>query len=292
MGVAHRFGGDWTEQKLEVLAGYLQGYRTALKGQGFDLTYIDAFAGSGSRTTREEDDPEALTLPDLQDTSAQVFFDGSVRRALRIDPPFDHYLFIERSAARCGELRTLSGEFPALADRIEVKQADANEAIRQLCRENWANRRAVLFLDPYGMQVDWATVVAVAGSKRIDLWLLFPVGAAIRMLTKSGDMPAEWSRRLDLFFGTEEWRSALYKRVPRRGLFDEWDDFERATTEVVGEFFVKRLQEIFPGVGKPGVMKNSKNSPLYMLCFAMSNPSPKAIGLGLKMANFLVRKHF
>jgi hypothetical protein len=34
----------------------------------------------------------------------------------------------------------------------------------------------VLFLDPYGMQVDWTTIEAIARTKAIDLRVLFPLG--------------------------------------------------------------------------------------------------------------------
>ena len=43
-----------------------------------------------------------------------------------------------------------------------------------MCDKDWSLHRAVLFLDPYGMQVEWATIEAVAKTKAIDLWLLFP----------------------------------------------------------------------------------------------------------------------
>jgi hypothetical protein len=42
----------------------------------------------------------------------------------------------------------------------------------------------------YGMQVDWTTVEAIARTKAIDLWVLFPLGIGVnRLLTKSGDIP-------------------------------------------------------------------------------------------------------
>lgn len=41
----HRFGGDWTTRKLDVLAGYLRSYTTALKKTPFQKLYVDAFAG-------------------------------------------------------------------------------------------------------------------------------------------------------------------------------------------------------------------------------------------------------
>ena len=42
------FGGSWTQEKLNILSGYLEAYTTALKSQPFQLIYVDAFAGEGS----------------------------------------------------------------------------------------------------------------------------------------------------------------------------------------------------------------------------------------------------
>ena len=41
------FGGQWTEEKLDILEGYLDAYTTVLKNQPFSLVYLDAFAGEG-----------------------------------------------------------------------------------------------------------------------------------------------------------------------------------------------------------------------------------------------------
>ncbi|GAI54351.1 unnamed protein product, partial [marine sediment metagenome] len=55
----------------------------------------------------------------------------------------------------------------------------------------WQNNRAVLFLDPYGMQVNWETIKAIANTEAIDLWYLFPFGIGVnRLLQKdAGKMP-------------------------------------------------------------------------------------------------------
>ena len=50
-----RFGGPWTIEKLDILEAYLDRYTTALKGQAFDLIYIDAFAGTGQVELHVED---------------------------------------------------------------------------------------------------------------------------------------------------------------------------------------------------------------------------------------------
>jgi len=48
----HKFGGDWTIEKLNILSDYLDFYLTALKNRKFGKVYIDAFAGSGMIETR------------------------------------------------------------------------------------------------------------------------------------------------------------------------------------------------------------------------------------------------
>ena len=184
-GKAHSFGGDWTSTKLNVLAKYLAAYTTALKdkpspGLAFRKAYIDAFAGTGYRTARRERDEDAssgtLPFPDLAAGDPQQLLDGSARLALKVEPRFDRYIFIERDAKRCGALEGLQTEFPDLAANILIEQGEANAEIQKLCAKDWSGHRAVLFLDPYGMQVEWQTIEAVAKTKAIDLWLLFPLG--------------------------------------------------------------------------------------------------------------------
>lgn len=207
----HRFGGDWTTAKLDVIARYLASYTTALKDKPskehpFVKGYIDAFAGTGYRDARRDDRSEdasqALLLPDLAEAEPQALLDGSARLALKTEPRFDRYVFIERSPERCAQLELLKQEFPDLAKDIQVRRGDANSEIQDLCGKDWSSHRAVLFLDPYGMQVDWTTVEAIARTKAIDLWVLFPLGIGVnRLLTKSGDIPDSWRRRLNLLLG-------------------------------------------------------------------------------------------
>ena len=141
-----------------MLAKYLKSYTTALQGkptpqQPFRKAYIDAFAGSGTRTARESESSgasETLLFPDLAEAAPQKLLDGSAKLALRVEPRFDRYIFIERSPERCQQLEGLKTEFPALSEDIVVRQGEANEVIQKLCADpsNWKGHRAVLFLDP------------------------------------------------------------------------------------------------------------------------------------------------
>lgn len=285
---APRFGGNWTERKLKVLEDYLRSYLKVLKYQPFRTTYIDGFAGSGTWQPRADDEEyttASLTLfPELERDEPRKLLDGSARRALQLEEPFDEYVFIDQNPARCAVLHELKREFPHLAPRIRIYQADANEKIKLLCAEPWRLRRAVLFLDPYGMQVEWSTLEAVAATRAIDLWLLFPLGTGVvRLLKRSGDIPHQWRKRLNLLLGTEEWYEEFYQVERRPSLFgtDE-EHVVRAGVDVIGQYFVRRLQSIFAGVAaRPGILRNSKNNPLYLLCFAVANERGRRPALGI-----------
>lgn len=301
-GKAHSFGGSWTSTKLQVIAKYLSAYIDALKNQSFVTAYIDAFAGTGYRTMRRDDDasPGTLLFPDLATDEPQQLLDGSARIALKArgsgpdgqNARFQRFIFIERNAERCRELEALKAEFPALARDIRVEQGDANSEIQKLCAKNWSGRRAVLFLDPYGMQVEWQTIEAIAKTKAIDLWLLFPLGIGVsRLLTRSGEIPQAWQTRLDKLLGTTTWYEDLYKVEYQRDLFgNEQERVIKATNETIARYFTDRLRTIFPqhGVAEPGVLRNSSNSPLYLLCFAAGNE--KGAPIAVRIANHILKE--
>jgi three-Cys-motif partner protein len=299
-GKGHQFGGEWTTAKLKVLQGYLQSYTTALKDKPtkekpFRKGYIDAFAGTGYRDAKRDDETgvssQALLFPDLADKEPQEWLDGSARIALKTEPRFDGYVFIERSGRRCAELEVLKSEFPVLAKDTKIINGEANAEIQKLCKVDWRPRRAVLFLDPYGMEVEWKTIVAVADTKAIDLWLLFPLGIGVnRLLTKTGDIPASWRKRLNLLLGTEDWYDEFYRIETTPTLFGgEQERVVKAKMETIGRYFNKRLQSIFAGVvEEPGVLRNSANNPLYLLCFAAGNERGKDIAI--RIADHLLRE--
>ncbi len=297
---ANRFGGDWTTAKLNVLKKYLASYTTALQNQPskarpFLKAYIDAFAGSGYRETprdeRSTSSSHELPFPDLAEKEPQALLDGSARLALKVTPRFDRYIFIERNADRCAQLELLKREFPDLANHLQIRQADANEEIQRLCRKDWRSHRAVLFLDPFGMQVEWATIEAIAATRAIDLWLLFPLGIGVtRLLTRSGDIPESWRRRLNLLLGTENWYEEFYRSESSTNLLgDEIEQVVKASTETIGRYFNDRLKSVFAAVAEePKVLRNSANCPLYLLCFAVGNANGAPVAL--RIANHLLTK--
>ena len=285
----HVFGGDWTSDKLERVRKYLCAYttifRSNVRASYFTTIYVDAFAGTGHRveSAGRRGKAAAGMLQDIADSDAVALQKGSARIALEVDPPFDRFLFIERSARRVKELEELRNEFSDRADMIEIRQGDANEVLRQWCRQSdWQRHRAVIFLDPYGMQVDWATIEAIAATKAVDLWVLFPLGVAVnRLLTRNEPPPEKWADALTRFFGNEEWKQEFYPKKKERTLFgDEETERKEADFARIGRFFGKRLKTIFAQVApNPLILNNSKGVPIYLLCFAAGNPkgAPTAV---------------
>lgn len=279
----HSFGGAWTERKLSVVRRYLEIYAKALKNQPFQRIYIDAFAGTGDRTDKRR---EALPLLDLPEFDAVA--KGSARLALEVEPPFHRYVFVERATRRASVLTALKTEFPSR--EIEIINDDANNAIAALCKKtNWRSTRGVVFLDPYGLQVTWNTLVAVANTKALDVWVLFPSGMGLnRLLTKSGDIPQEWQETLDRSLGTKEWRSAFYRSEKAADLFEgsRSKTVKDADPIKLEKFYLDRLRAIFPTVMSKSVrLTNSKDQTMYLLCFACANPSPKAKALVTRLSS-------
>lgn len=291
-----RFGGDWTQEKLERVRKYLSAYTTIFatnpRARHLKPVYVDAFAGSGYRANKRKKFATNDVFPEFADTDTQAFVKGSVRIALEVDPPFKGYLLIERDDAYAEQLQNLKDEFPDKAPIIQIVRADANEYLKRWCATtDWDHTRAVVFLDPYGMQVDWTVIQAIAATKAIDLWILFPIGMAVnRLLTTGRPPPEEWREALTRIFGTAEWEKAFYKTEPRADLFDEetLQHVKLADFKKIGEFFVSRLNTIFVGVSdKQLPLLNSKNNPLYLLCFASANP--KGSRTAIRIANDILK---
>ena len=288
-GTTH-FGGSWTEDKLERVRRYLVEYAKIMRKRRYRFAYVDAFAGTGYRTAEEPDPEGAQSFPELSEPEARGFLDGSARMALLSEPRFNEYIFIERRKSRCEQLESLGREFPDKARDITIVPGEANAYLEKLCAErDWRRNRAVIFLDPYGTQVEWRTLESLASTQAIDLWVLFPLGVAVnRLLVKDGDIPESWALRLDAVFGTHEWFDAFYATETELGLFGKESHTERvADADRIGRYFVERLAGIFPGVAKnPLTLRNSKKVPLFLLCFATANP--KAVGTALRIAEYIL----
>lgn len=279
------WGGAWTEEKLQRVEKYLIAFQTALKKQRFDLVYIDAFCGRGNVPVKGGEE-----LPLLNE--GRKFSVGSARRAILLEQPFDRYHFIDASEAAILELKTwIAHERPVLLDRANFHVGDVNEQLpRVLSRLSKKDERAVLFLDPFGMQVNWETMREVAESI-LDIWYLVPTMALNRMVSGKRKMPESWEAKLDTFLGTQSWRQKWYQKVGQGSLFVEDTESEQRIVSIdqIETDFITRMKYLFQ-VAPNRLRLKDGNTILFTLIFGCSNDSPRAFGLALKIANHLLQE--
>ncbi|NPV90787.1 MAG: three-Cys-motif partner protein TcmP [Firmicutes bacterium] len=265
------FGGTWTLLKLDIIGKYLAFYTNALKNQKFKLCYIDAFAGSGDIDVRGFGN-----IP------------GSALRA--IDYPFDKYIFIENDNNYARKLSEAIKNKRFDKD-ISIIPGDCNELLETIYSVSWyKNRwRGVIFLDPYAMDLKWASLEAIAKTKAFDVWYLFPLSALNRVLQKRGNIPKKNKSKINDLLGTTEWEKEIYYESPQLALFGE-QEIERISIDGIKKFVIQRLKMVFPAVSEKSlVLRNPLNrSPLFLLCFAISNDSKTAIKLSLKAADHIL----
>lgn len=290
---AQKFGGQWTGEKLEVLKKYLEAYAIALKNQPFNIIYIDAFAGTGQIDYKKNKlYKNIISLFDKDEIQERKeFLDGSTKIALETSPSFDKYVFIEKTKEKCNELEKLKTQYEKR--NIEIYRDDANKCLIDICNSiDWNKNRAVVFIDPYGMQVKWETLEYISKNSRIDLWYLFPIDATNRLLKRNGQIDEANKKTLDDTLGTDEWFNEFYEKNKQMDIFKGTNDLTKICNfDKIVLFIDKRLKDIFIAVAKkPKILKNSKEHTLYAFYFATSNDSEKAQKLALKIANHILSK--
>jgi len=289
--------GPWAKQKLDALESYLIAYQSVMKSYAFELVYVDAFAGAGQFKVREYDttleregygnqwdlsteiEDEVLDPDDIGDMSE--FINGSPIRALSLERPFDHYRFIDLDASRAKLLQDLQMDFPDR--RIKAINEDANIAVQHIAANfSKPNLRGVAFLDPYGAHLHWATLEAIAKTKKFDVIINIPIHMAMnRLVRRDGKNPKHWVEQMDNAFGCRDWHDVSYAKVA--DLFDEEKQVKvpDASNQLLN-LYVQRLRGLFSKVSQPSLVRSNKNVPLYYLIWVGEN------GTGLKIAEHIL----
>lgn len=287
-----RFGSaDSTGRKLDVIGEYLSMYQKALSNTPLRTLYVDGFAGTGEIPLGEQ--KEGWFDEDVQSVIA-----GSAQRAMAVAPPFNRYVFIDKRKRCIEALKAKFADHPN-APRVDYRIGDANAQIQTLCsNERWKFQRGVVLLDPFGSQVDWTTIEAIAATKALDLWYLFPAGLSVfRQISSDGSVDPTHAPSLTRILGTEEWQTAFLKPSQQTDLFDEPAGTEKdVTPESAAQFMIERLKTVFEGGVMEEMIPLGKHAyPSYYLLFAWGNSSPKAKALANKLSKAALkatdRKH-
>lgn len=69
------------------------------------------------------------------------------------------------------------------------------------------------FLDPYAMDLEWASLNKISNTEVFDVWYLFPFMALNRNFYKNGKMPLATKKKIDRILGTNDWETIIYSHI-------------------------------------------------------------------------------
>lgn len=255
--------GFWTRAKLEVLRDYLAAFLTASQSAP-SAVYLDAFAGEGrgvDRLTSEE-------------------FDGSARIAAQAVAAgtsgyrFEHLRFFELKQRHAATIEAeLRRDYPGRD--IQVISGDCNRTLpATLAALPPSLRKAptFAFLDPFGTELRWPTIRAVAKHKdglkyKVEFWMLFNSAGMMRIAGSSPEKAAlDWEERLDELFGNGTWGQIVQAR--RDGLISA-DNARAAFVNLMRWQLEQELGYVHTHALE---LKNARGAPIYHMIFATDHP--------------------
>jgi three-Cys-motif partner protein len=163
------WGGPWTEEKLDTFEKYVLAYLTIMNAYrdkyGWKITYFDGFAGSGERTTLDEEYAVTANLFGEDDvTKADLdVYTGAAERVVRLEQKgvrsFDRYCFVEKNDKSRAALIERLDRYPTSGNK-EYFQGDTNDILEKFAINLSfdSKHKALIFLDPFGMQLKWETI--------------------------------------------------------------------------------------------------------------------------------------
>lgn len=280
----NNFGGNWTENKIEILVEYAQAYLTIMnkyaKKNNWKLLYFDGFAGSGFIKKGKDENQKIIV--------------GAAKRILEIENPipFDLYYFVEKETENANKLLQTTKE--AFSDkRIYIVNTDCNEKIETMSKflktEKGKKYKVLAYIDPCGMQLNWKSLVSLQ-ELSVDVWILVPTGMGVnRLLLKNGRISDAWIERLEIFLGMEKQEILDYfyneKTVPTLFGDEIVITKEDKAIEKSAELYKERLNKLFKFVSNPYVLKNKSNSTMFHFLMASNNPT------AVKIANEITKKY-
>ncbi len=282
------WGGPWTEKKLDAFSKYVWSYLTIMKNHPYWKTiYFDGFAGSGTRSDKRSKLVEQLSILPEEERA----YKGAAERVLKIPDglAFDYYYFIDRSEESLKKLENHLNVIEESKDKtMSFKSGDCNKYLRDLSTALQSKKpaySALVFLDPFGMQIDWESIATLKGT-RSDVWILIPTGVIVnRLLDRKGELNN--LKKLESFFGIteEEIRMYFYKTERTQTLFGDSEKVMKVLKpiEKIAGLYIERLKTVWKHVtSRPLRLNNSRHVPIFHFVFATNNAT------GIKIANQII----
>lgn len=288
------FGGNWTEQKIQLVEGYAKAYLTIMnKYPSFKLLYFDGFAGSGEikvvKNKKQQNTPQLLEI----ETPSDKAIEGAAKRvvAIKQPKPFDMYYFVELAKKKADSLREILAK--ETTSEVHVVSEDCNVKLKSLAsflkEPKGKNFKVLAFIDPCGMHVEWEAIEKLKGLS-VDMWILVPTGlGANRLLKKDKKIPLDWVKRLESFFGmtSEQLLPSFYSETSYQNLFGEQIITTKKNSKAIDKItsvYMDKMKTIFKYSSQPYVMKNSANSIMFHFFMASNNKS------AVKIADDMIKR--
>ncbi|MCX6165374.1 MAG: three-Cys-motif partner protein TcmP [Ignavibacteriae bacterium] len=267
----NRFGGFWTEEKIDIFIKYVKAYLKIMTKQNFKLIYFDGFAGSG----------------EIESKNYNSLIEGVAIKVLNLESV--KKFLVELNNSKLKKLEKKIKKCTKNDKNIVYVGDDCNKKIVDMSKYMRRNEftRAVAFIDPYGLEVNWNSI-SVFKDLGVDMWILIPTGGVNRMLKNDGNIKESWMEKLSSFLGLtkEEIKEYFYKEEIHNTLFGDYTQTIKETKAVqkVLELYEEQLKTVFKYVSKGFPLKNSRGSIMFHFLLATNNAS------GLKIANDIIGK--
>jgi three-Cys-motif partner protein len=276
------WGGAWTEKKLDAFEKYVKAYLTIMNRNSYwETIYFDGFAGSGTRKT--ECDTNLYKKLEISFEEENVY-KGASERVLSLEKSFTYYYFIDKNEQALAELKDSLGKFQTDRKEFQFRSGDCNTHLLSLAKvmvEKPRDYAALVFLDPFGMQIYWDSIKSLAGT-RSDIWILVPTGVIVnRLLGKNGEL--KYPDKLESFLGLskEEISAFFYKKETVKSLFDDEVTITskvKKPIEKIAKLYADELNKIWKFVTlEPLVLANKNGVPIFHFVFASNNENATKI---------------
>lgn len=231
---------------------------------------MDGFAGSGKTELKTKSGEEPSVV------------NGSALLSLKYD--FDEHYFLELDPSRIADLKNnVELLYLEKIDKVHFITGDCNKELSSVISKITVRHRCLMFLDPYALELKWETLEKISKCSVVDLWYLFPL-SLIRLMAKDKDITDGNKEKITSILGTEKWLNELFKESTQLYFFGN-AQYERVEYEKVLEYIKSRFSTLFAYVSLHSkILKNeARNSPMFMLCFMMTNTSTKAQSLASRL---------
>lgn len=186
--------GPWAVEKYRRLGMYAEIFSTGMKHRWPSRVYVDLFSGSGHAI--------------LRDTRRRVL--TSPLLALDVPDKFSKYIFCDRDELAIEALARRANRLAPAAD-VSCVTGDANERVADVLAQvpsASAPSRCLgfCFVDPYGLDVHFATIERLAEGREMDFLILLALGMDANRNWDNYVRPE--SSKVDLFLGDAGWRGS------------------------------------------------------------------------------------